>query len=65
MGIRDNHRTFVSNNSEYVTKGTKSTKTIGKHSDIMLSDNNQFVKGTQKNWVQQGEVEFNSEKVYS
>ena len=61
MGIRDNHRTFVSNNSEYVTKGTKSTKTIGKHSDIMLSDNNQFVKGTQKNWVQ-GEVEFNSEK---
>ena len=60
MGIRDNHRTFVSNNSEYVTK-EKSTKTIGKHSDIMLSDNNQFVKGTQKNWVQ-NEIEFNSEK---
>ena len=34
-GISENHRTFVTKNSEYVTKGTKSTKTIGNHTDIM------------------------------
>lgn len=44
-GISENHRTYVTKNSEYVTKGSKSTKTIGEHTDIMLSNNNQYVKG--------------------
>ena len=48
-GISENHRTFVTKNSEYVTKGTKSTKTIGNHTDNMLADNHQYVKGNQKN----------------
>ena len=60
-GISENHRTFVTKNSEYVTKGTKSTKTIGEHTDIMLSDNNQYVKGNQRNWIE-GENEIAVEK---
>ena len=56
-GISENHRTFVTKNSEYVTKGTKSTKTIGQHTDIMLPDNNQYVKGNQRNWIE-GENEI-------
>ena len=60
-GISENHRTFVTKNSEYVTKGTKSTKTIGQHTDIMLADNNQYVKGNQRNWIE-GENEIAVEK---
>ena len=60
-GISENHRTFVTKNSEYVTKGTKSTKTIGQHTDIMLADNNQYVKGNQRNWIE-GENEILVEK---
>ena len=60
-GISENHRTFVTKNSEYVTKGSKSTKTIGQHTDIMLADNNQYVKGNQRNWVE-GENEIAVEK---
>mgnify|MGYP005726459487 FL=1 len=60
-GISENHRTYVTKNSEYVTKGTKSTKTIGIHTDIMLSDNNQYVKGNQRNWIE-GENEIAVEK---
>ena len=60
-GISENHRTYVTKNSEYVTKGTKSTKTIGKHTDIMLSDNNQYVKGNQRNWIE-GDNEIAVEK---
>tara|TARA_B100000900_G_scaffold122157_1_gene103105 strand:+ start:196 stop:1719 length:1524 start_codon:yes stop_codon:yes gene_type:complete len=60
-GISENHRTFVTKNSEYVTKGTKSTKTIGNHTDIMLADNHQYVKGNQNNWVQ-GDIEIATEQ---
>lgn len=60
-GVSENHRTFVTKNSEYVTKGTKSTKTIGNHTDIMLADNHQYVKGNQNNWVQ-GDIEIATEQ---
>ena len=60
-GISENHRTFVTKNSEYVTKGTKSTKTIANHTDIMLADNHQYVKANQNNWVQ-GDIEIATEQ---
>ena len=51
----------MTKNFEYVTKGSKSTKTIGEHTDIMLSNNNQYVKGNQKNWIE-GDNEIAVEK---
>lgn len=59
--IEQNHRTIVTENSQYTTKGTKTTKTVGLHSDVMLSDNNQVVKGNQQNVVE-GDIDIASAK---
>lgn len=58
--IEHNHRTTVTGHSQYTTKKTKTTKTIGTHTDIMLADNNQYVKLDQTNYVE-GAIEVASE----
>ena len=58
--IEHNHRTTVTGHSQYTTKKTKTTKTIGTHTDIMLADNNQYVKFDQTNYVE-GAIEIASE----
>jgi len=40
-----NHRTTVSGNSEYITKKSKSTKTVGSNLDVVLENNKQITKG--------------------
>lgn len=40
-----NHRTTVSGNSEYITKKSKSTKTVGSKLDVVLGDTKQITKG--------------------
>ena len=58
--IEHNHRTTVTGHSQYTTKKTKTTKTLGTHTDIMLADNNQYVKLDQTNYVE-GAIEVASE----
>ena len=58
--IEHNHKTTVTGNSEYITKKTKTTRTVGTSTDQMLSDFNQHVKFDMKTLVQ-GNVQVSSE----
>ena len=59
--IEHNHRTTVTGNSEYITKKTKTTKTVGTSTDVMLSDFNQFVKFDMKT-LAEGNIQLSSEE---
>lgn len=59
--IEHNHKTTVTGNSEYITKKTKTTKTVGTSTDVMLSDFNQFVKFDMKT-LAEGNIQLSSEE---
>lgn len=58
--IEHHHKTEVTGNSEYITKKTKTTKTVGTSTDVMLSDFNQYVKFDMKT-LAEGNVQVSSE----
>jgi hypothetical protein len=58
--IEHNHKTTVTGNSLYTTKGSRTTKTVGTYSEIGLKDYNLFVKKNQTNYIE-GNVELASE----
>ena len=62
--IKQNHKTVVTENSHYITKGTRNTKTVKTHTDIMLADNYQIVGGNQQNIVEGGVDLFSEDKIF-
>ena len=58
--ILENHRTITTGNREETVKKTKTNRTLGTATDIMLSDYNLQVKLDQKNFVE-GNIEIASE----